>query len=65
MPSEKAIIPLEYRVSVPPFLRPDYLSEGIMPSHKVTLSPFNSSGNSTDIKSVEDGSNTVLCKTVL
>lgn len=65
MPSEKAIIPLEYRVSVPPFLRPNYLSEGIMPSHKVALSPFNPSGNSTDSKSVEDGSNTVLCKTVL
>lgn len=65
MPSEKAIIPLEYRVSVPPFLRPDYLSEGIMPSHKVTLSPFNPSDNSTYIKSVEDASKRVLCKTVL
>lgn len=62
MPSENVIISLEYRVSVPPFLKEEYLSEGISPSHKVAISQYIPSIISTEINTVEDPSSTVLCR---
>lgn len=63
--SENNIISLEYRVSVPPFLKPGFLYEEASPNSNVTVSRFISSGNATKIKSEKDVDSTVLCKRML
>ena len=59
---ENNIISLEYRVSFPSFRKPGILSEETSPNSNVTVSRSISSGNTTEIETVKDVNNTVLCK---